>query len=78
MKYDLKILSLVVILGSLFYCISSYTKSKLIANSPKKDTKEVIVINKTENSSKSIAPKVYISVPAQNYLGVGSNINSKR
>jgi hypothetical protein len=78
MKYDLKTLSLVVILGSLFYCISSYTKSKLIANSPKKDTKEVIVINKTENSSKSIAPKVYISAPAQNYLGVGSNINSKR
>jgi hypothetical protein len=78
MKYDLKTLSLVVILGSLFYCISSYTKSKLIANSPKKDTKEVIVINKTENSSKSIAPKVYISNPAQNYLGVGSNINSKR
>jgi len=78
MKYDLKTLSLVVILGSLFYCISSYTKSKLIANSPKKDTKEVIVINKTENSSKSIAPKVYISVPAQNYLEVGSNINSKR
>jgi len=78
MKYDIKTLSLVVILGSLFYCISSYTKSKLIANSPKKDTKEVIVINKIENSSKSIAPKVYISVPAQNYLGVGSNINSKR
>jgi hypothetical protein len=50
----------------------------LIANSPKKDTKEVIVINKTENSSKSIAPKVYISVPAQNYLEAGSNINSKR
>jgi len=78
MKYDLKTLCLVVILGSLFYCISSYTKSKLIANSPKKDTKEVIVINKTENSSKSIAPKVYISVPAQNYLEAGSNINSKR
>lgn len=78
MKYDIKTLSLVVILGSLFYCISSYTKSKLIANSPKKDTKEVIVINKTENSSKSIAPKVYISSPAQNYLGIGSNINSKR
>jgi len=78
MKYDLKTLSLVVILGSLFYCISSYTKSKLIANSPKKDAKEVIVINKTENSSKSIAPKVYISGSTQNYLGIGSNINSKR
>ena len=39
MKYDLKTLSLIVILGSLFYCISIYTKSKLIANSGKKDTK---------------------------------------
>ena len=78
MKYDLKTLSLVVILASLFYCISSYTKSKLIANSPKNDTKEVIVINKTENSSKTNAPKVYISSPAQNYLEVRSNINSKK
>jgi hypothetical protein len=78
MKYDLKILSLVVILGSLFYFINSYTKSKLIANSQKNENKEVVIVNKTENSSKSIAPKVYIYSPAQNYLGVGSNINSKR
>ena len=78
MKYDLKTLSLVVILGSLFYCISSYTKNKLIANSPKKDTKEVVTVKKSENSSKTNAPKVYISSPAQNYLEVGSNINSKR
>jgi hypothetical protein len=78
MKYDLKTLCLVVILGSLFYCISSYTKSKLITNSAKKDTKEVILVNKTENSSKTNAPKVYISGSSQNYLGVGCNINSKR
>lgn len=78
MKYDLKTLYLIVILGSLFYCVSSYTKSKLIANSPKKDTKEVIILKKSENSPKTNAPKVYISGPAQNYLEVGSNINSKR
>jgi hypothetical protein len=78
MKYKLEALSLIVLLGSLFYCISSYTKSKLISNSGKKDTKEAIVINKTENSSKTNSPKVYISSPAQNYLGVGCNINSKR
>jgi hypothetical protein len=78
MKHKLEALSLIVLLGSLFYCISSYTKSKLIVNSGKKDTKEAIVINKTENSSKTIAPKVYISAPTQNYLGVGCNINSKR
>jgi hypothetical protein len=78
MKNKLKNLSLVVILGSLFYCISSYTKSKLIANSPEKDTKEVIIVKKSENSSKTNAPKVYISAPVQNYLEVGRNINSKR
>ena len=78
MKLDIKTLSLIVILGSLFYCVSSYTKSKLIANSPKKDSKEIIVINKTENSLKSIAPKVYISVPpAQNGIEVGNNWKSK-
>ena len=78
MKLDIKTLSLIVILGSLFYCISSYTKSKLIANSPKNDNKEIIVINKIENSSKLIAPKAYISIPpAQNGLGVGNNWRSK-
>jgi hypothetical protein len=78
MKNKLKTLSLIVILGSLFYCISSYTKSKLIVISGKNNKEEVIVINKTENNLKSIAPKVYISSPAQNYLEVGCNINSKR
>ena len=74
MKLDIKTLSLIVILGSLFYCVSSYTKSKLISNNVKNDNKEFIVINKIENSSKSIAPKVNIYVaPAQNGLGVGNN-----
>ncbi len=79
MKYDLKTLSLVVILGSLFYSISSYTKSKLKVNTSKNTTKQLVITpNKTENSSKLPAPKVYISSPTQNYLGVGCNINSKR
>ena len=78
MKNKLKTLSLIVILGSLFYCISSYTKSKLISNSGKNDKEEVIIVKKSENSSKTNSPKVYISGPAQNYLGVGCNINSKR
>jgi hypothetical protein len=78
MKYDLKTLSLVVILGSLFYCINSYTKNKLISNNLKNNNKEIIVINKIENSSKSIAPKVYISdLPPQNGLEVGNNWKSK-
>lgn len=78
MKYNLKTLSLVVLLGSFFYCFSHYTKSKLISNSGKNDKEEVIALKKSENSSKTNAPKVYISSPAQNYLGVGSNINSKK
>lgn len=78
MKNKLKTLSLIVLLGSFFYCFSHYTKSKLISNSGKNDKEEVIELKKIENSSKSIAPKVYISAPAQNYLGVGCNINSKR
>jgi hypothetical protein len=77
MKYDLKTLSLVVILGSLFYCISSYTKSKLISNSANINNKEVIVVNKTENSSKSIAPKVYIFDTAPNGLGISNNWKSR-
>ena len=78
MKHNLKTLSLVVLLGSLFYCIISYTKSKLISNSGKNDKEEVIELKKIENNSKTNSPKVYISGPAQNYLGVGCNINSKR
>lgn len=78
MKYDLKTLSLIVILGSLFYCVSSYTKSKLTSNSPKNDKEEVIALKKIENSSKTNSPKVYISGLAQNYLEIGCNINSKR
>ena len=68
MKHTLKTLSLVVLLGSLFYCIISYTKSKLIVNSGKNDKEEVIILKKSENSSKTNAPKVYISAPAQNWF----------
>jgi len=78
MKLDIKTVGLTIILGSLYFFISNYTKSKLISNSPKKDAKEVTVVKKSENSSKTNAPKVYISGSAQNYLEVGSNINSKR
>jgi len=74
MKHNLKMLSLVALLGSLFYFISSYTKSKLIANSSNNYTKEIIAVKKIENNSKLIAPKVYISTPfVQNGLEVGSN-----
>jgi hypothetical protein len=79
MKYNLKTLSLVVALGSLFYFISSYTKSKLIVNTNNNTTKQLAIIpNKTEDSSKLAAPKVYISIPAaQNGLGIGNNWKSR-
>jgi hypothetical protein len=75
MKDKLKTLSLIVLLGSLFYFISSYAKSKLIANSPKNET---ILVNEIENILKKTAPKVYISTPpVQNGLEVGSNWKSR-
>ena len=75
MKDKLKTLSLIVLLGSLFYFISSYTKDKLIANNSKNKT---IVVNKIQNISKTTAPKVYIfTSPAQNGLGIGNNWKSK-
>lgn len=75
MKNKLKKLSLVALLGSLFYFINSYTKSKLIANSPKNET---IVVNEIENIFKKTAPKVYISTPpVQNGLELGNNWKSR-
>ena len=78
MKYDLKTLSLTILLGSLYFFISNYTKNKLISNNSKINNKEVLVINKIEKSSKLIAPKVNIDhVSIQNGLELGNNWKSK-
>ena len=78
MKINLKTISLIAILGSLFYFLGHKDKTiKSIA--PIVQLKEqVTILDKKTNSSKLISPKVYISVqPTQNGLGIGNNWKSK-
>ena len=71
MKINLKLLALIVSLGTLFY---------LFKNKPKEQTQQIeyITISIDQKSSKSPTAKAYNFTPAQNYLEVGNNINSKR
>jgi hypothetical protein len=71
MKIDLKLLALIVSLGTLFY---------LFKNKPKEQTQQIeyITISIDQKSSKLPMPKALYSAPAQNYLEVGNNMNSKR
>ena len=71
MKIDLKLLALIVSLGTLFY---------LFKNKPKEQTQQIeyITISIDQKSSKSTTTKPLYYAPAQNYLEVGNNINSKR
>jgi hypothetical protein len=71
MKIDLKLLALIVSLGTLFY----FLKQK-----PEQKTQQIeyITITVDQKSSKLPTAKPSYSAPAQNYLGVGNNINSKR
>jgi hypothetical protein len=78
MKINLKIISLITILGTLFYFLgykNKTTKSTApIINQPEE---QVIILDK-KNSANLPAPKVYISVPpVQNSLGIGNNWKSK-
>lgn len=68
---DIKLLALIVSLGTLFY---------LFKNRPKEQTQQVEYINISINqkSSKLSTAKAYHLSPVQNYLEVGNNINSKR
>jgi hypothetical protein len=71
MKMNLKLLALTVSLGTLFY----FLKGK-----PEQKPQEIqyITISIDEKSPKSTTAKPLYSAPAQNYLGIGNNINSKR
>jgi hypothetical protein len=75
MKINLKTISLIAILGSLFYFLSHKNKTnKSIAPVVIEET----VLDKKTNSANLPAPKVYISAPPiQNGLGVGNNWKSK-
>ena len=68
---NLKLLALIVSLGTLFY---------LFKNRPKEQPQKIeyITISIDQKSSKLPTTKASYFVPAQNYLEVGNNMNSKR
>ena len=72
MKINLKILSLITILGTLFYFLGHKN------NNSTQPIQQVTILDKKINSAKLPAPKVYISGSAQNYLGIGEKINSRK
>jgi hypothetical protein len=75
MKINLKTISLIAILGSLFYFLGHKNKT---TKSTAPVIIEEIVLDKKTNSANLPAPKVYISVPpVQNGLGIGNNWKSK-
>ena len=79
MKLNLKTISLIVILGSLFYFLGhkNKTSKSLVANviQPKEEPR---ILDKKTNSANLSTPKVYISVPpVQNGLGIGNNWKSR-
>ena len=74
MKINLKLISLITILGSLFYFLGHKNKN----NNSNEPIEQVTIIDKKTNSANLPAPKVYISVPpAQNGLTIGNNWKSK-
>jgi hypothetical protein len=79
MKLNLKTISLIAILGSLFYFLSHKDKTiKSIVPIMQEPREELTIVDKKINSEKLISPKAYISVPpVQNGLEVGNNWKSK-
>jgi hypothetical protein len=79
MKLNLKLISLITILGSLFYFLGHKNKtSKSIASIVKQPEEQATKVDKKTNSANLPSTKVYISVlPTQNGLGVGNNWRSK-
>lgn len=71
MKITLKLLALMVSLGTLFY----FLKQK-----PEQKTQQIeyITIAPKQKSPELTTAKSLYSAPTQNYLGIGNNINSKR
>jgi len=79
MKINLKTISLIVLLGTLFTLLGHKNKtSKSIAPIVQEPNEQLTILDKKINSANSPAPKVYISVPpVQNGLGIGNNWKSK-
>jgi hypothetical protein len=75
MKINLKTISLIAVLGSLFYFLGH--KNKTLKSLAPVVIEEIVLDRKT-NSSKPIAPKVCISAPqTQNGLELGNNWKSR-
>ena len=74
MKINLKLISLITILGTLFYFLDHKNKN----NNSIQPIEQITILDKKINSANLPAPKVYISVPpAQNGLEIGNNWKSK-
>jgi hypothetical protein len=75
MKLNLKLISLITILGSLFYFLGH--KNKTIKSLAPVVIEEIVLDKKT-NSANLLAPKVYISAPSiLNGLELGNNWKSR-
>jgi len=78
MKLNLKLISLIVILGSLFYFLGHNNKTNKSIAPIVNQQEEPRILDKKINSANLASPKVYISVPpVQNGLGVGNNWKSR-
>ena len=78
MKINLKTISLIVLLGTLFTFLGHKNKTNKSIAPIMEQKQQVTIVDKKINSEKLIAPKVYISVlPVQNGLGIGNNWKSK-
>jgi hypothetical protein len=74
MNLNYKIVLLVVGLGTVFFLLSQKHKNQNKPNQ-KQITEEAIIID--EKKPKIATPKVYISKPTQNGLGISNNWKSK-
>jgi len=71
MKIDLKLLALIVSLGTLFYLFKEKPKQQI------QEIKYIKIIQEQKSLELPVTQSLY-SVPTQNYLGIGNNINSKK
>jgi hypothetical protein len=79
MKLNLKIISLITILGTLFYFLGHKNRTiKSTASIVKQPEEQATKVDKKTNSANLPSTKVYISVlPTQNGIEVGNNWKSK-
>jgi hypothetical protein len=75
MKYDIKLLVLTILLGSLYYLIGHSNILKSTKNKANEPIQNNILIN--NNLSKITTAKPLYSVREPNFLGLGGNYKSK-